>query len=33
MKYHEHEKLQLLVGVVAEADNLAIVSKYKDLLE
>jgi len=33
MEYREHEKLQPLVGEIAWAHNLAIMSKCKDLLE
>jgi len=33
MEYRTHEKLQPLVGEVAEADNLTIMSKCKDPLE
>lgn len=33
MAYREHKKLQPLVGEVAEADNLTIMSKCKDCLE
>ena len=33
MEYRKHKKLQPLVGEVAEADNLAIMSTCKDILE
>ena len=33
MEYRKHKKLQPLVGEVTEADNLAIMSKCKDILE
>ena len=33
MEYREHEKLQPLVGEIAWAHNLAIMSKCKDILE